>query len=62
MAVIGLVGAVAVHSAFNLSVLSAAPESTLSVFAWIWCAVIIIMILFEEIKAVHRPLSTRGQT
>src|ERR1035437_6989182 len=62
MTIIGLVGAVAIHSAFNLSVLSAAPESTLSVFAWIWCAVIIIMILFEDIKAVHRPLSTGHST
>jgi RsiW-degrading membrane proteinase PrsW (M82 family) len=58
MAVIGLIGAVAVHSAFNLSVLSAAPQSTLSVFAWIWCAVIIIMILFEEIKAVRDPAAS----
>jgi RsiW-degrading membrane proteinase PrsW (M82 family) len=62
MIVTGLVGAVAIHSAFNLSVLSVAPQSTLSVFAWIWCAVIIIMILFEEIKAVHRPLSTSHST
>jgi len=62
MIVTGLVGAVAIHSAFNLSVLSIAPQNTLSVFAWIWCAVIIIMILFEEIKAVHRPLSTGHST
>lgn len=62
MIVIGLIGAVAIHSAFNLSVLSVSPQSTLSVFAWIWCAVIIIMILFEEIKAVRRPLSTGHST
>jgi len=62
MIIIGLVGAVAIHSAFNLSVLSVAPQNTLAVFAWIWCAVIIIMILFEEIKAVHKPLSTISQT
>jgi hypothetical protein len=57
MTIIGLVGAVAIHSAFNLSVLSASPQSILSIFAWIWCAVIVIMILFEEIKAIHVPLS-----
>jgi len=62
MTIIGIVGAVAIHSAFNLSVLSVAPQGTLSVFAWIWCAVIIIMILFEEIKVVHRPLSTGHST
>jgi RsiW-degrading membrane proteinase PrsW (M82 family) len=55
MAVIGLLAAIAVHSTFNLSVLAAAPQNTLSVFAWIWCAVVILIILFEEIKAVHPP-------
>jgi RsiW-degrading membrane proteinase PrsW (M82 family) len=60
MAVTGIIVATAIHSAFNLSVLSAAPQSTLSVFAWIWCAVIILMILFEEVKAVRAPaLATR---
>jgi len=63
MALAGLVGAVAIHSAFNLSVLSTAPQGTLSVFAWIWCAVIVIMILFEEVKTVHSPsLSPAGTT
>jgi len=57
MAAVGIVVAVAIHSAFNLSVLSTSPQNTLSVFAWIWCAVIVIMILFEEIKAIRVPLS-----
>lgn len=57
MALIGIAGAVAIHSAFNLSVLSAAPQGTLEVFAWIWCAIVVLIILFEEIKAVHAPLS-----
>jgi RsiW-degrading membrane proteinase PrsW (M82 family) len=53
MGIIGLIGASAIHSAFNLSVLSSAPQNTISIFAWIWCAVIVLIILFEEVKAVH---------
>jgi len=60
MATIGLAGAVAIHSAFNLSVVSAAPSETLQIFAWIWGAVVVMMIFFEEIKGVHNPLSTKG--
>lgn len=55
LCLVGLAGASAIHSAFNLSVLSSAPQGTLSIFAWIWCAVVVLMILFEEIKAVHSP-------
>ena len=54
-AVIGVIGATAIHSAFNLSVLSTSPQGTLYVFAWFWCAVVVLMILFEEVKAVHSP-------
>ena len=57
MTIIGLAAATALHSAFNLSVLSAAPSATLPVFAWIWCAVIILIVLFEEIKAVKPRIS-----
>ena len=56
MVIIGVAAATAIHSTFNLSVISATPQNTLSVFAWIWCAVIVILILFEEIKVVHNPL------
>ena len=62
MVVIGIAGATAIHSAFNLSVISALPQNTLSIFAWIWCAVIVLLILFEEIKAVHRPHDSLSAT
>ncbi len=58
MALVGLIGASALHSAFNLSLLSAPHYSVIYVFAWIWCTVIILMILFEEIKAVRNPLKS----
>ena len=46
----GLAIAVALHSSFNLSIITATGTNTFKVFAWFWCAVVILMILFEEIK------------
>jgi protease PrsW len=51
-ALIGLILASALHAAFNLSIINSAPGDALKSFAWFWGAVIILIILFEEIKAV----------
>jgi RsiW-degrading membrane proteinase PrsW (M82 family) len=55
--ILGLVGAIALHTAFNLSIINASSADTLKTFGWVWGAVVIIIILFEEIKAVHPKLS-----
>lgn len=52
-AIIGLAGAIALHATFNLSIINASSIDTLKAFAWIWGAVVILIILFEEVKAVH---------
>jgi RsiW-degrading membrane proteinase PrsW (M82 family) len=49
---VGILIAITLHSAFNLSIINVSTTSTLKVFAWVWCAIIILMILFEEIKVV----------
>jgi RsiW-degrading membrane proteinase PrsW (M82 family) len=54
---LGLVCGIAVHSAFNisLSINMSAPNSgtdTLKTFGWIWLGVVIMIILFEEIKGI----------
>ncbi len=51
--VVGLIGAITLHAAFNLSIISTSSGDTLKTFGWVWGAVVIIIILFEEIKAVH---------
>ncbi len=56
-AIVGLAGAIALHAAFNLSIISANSTDTLKTFGWVWGAVVIVIILFEEIKAVHPQLS-----
>jgi protease PrsW len=55
-ALIGLVIASGLHAAFNLSIISSTAGDALKSFAWVWGAVVILIILFEEIKAVKKPV------
>lgn len=48
----GVAAAIVLHAAFNISIVDASPTDTLKTFSWIWLAVVIMIILFEEIKAV----------
>ncbi len=52
-AIIGLGAAIAFHTAFNLSIIASGTVDSLKVFSWVWGAVVILIILFEEIKVVH---------
>lgn len=56
-AIVGLILATALHAAFNLSIINADPTSTLKTFAWFWLAVVILIMLFEEVKVV-KPRQT----
>ena len=49
---VGIVIAIAMHAAFNLAIINSDMSDILKTFAWIWAAVIIIIIFFEEIKSV----------
>jgi RsiW-degrading membrane proteinase PrsW (M82 family) len=51
--VVGLGVATALHTAFNLSIISSTSVDTLKVFAWVWGAVVILIIIFEEIKGLE---------
>jgi hypothetical protein len=48
----GVAGAIAIHTGFNLSIINASASDTLKTFGWIWGAVVILIVLFEEVKAV----------
>jgi len=50
---VGLAGAIALHATFNLSIINATSTDTLKAFGWIWGAVVVLIILFEEVKAVR---------
>jgi RsiW-degrading membrane proteinase PrsW (M82 family) len=59
-AISGLAIASGLHAAFNLSIINNTPGDALKSFAWFWGAVIILIILFEEIKAVKPRWSSEG--
>lgn len=50
---IGIILAVALHSGFNLAIIHSSEMTTLRVFGWVWGAAVILIILFEEVKAVR---------
>ncbi len=51
--VTGVALAITLHSSFNLAIIYSSAMTTLRVFGWVWCAAVILIILFEEVKAVH---------
>ena len=57
-AAVGLGTAIALHAAFNLSIVNATDMDTLRAFGWVWGAVVILIVLFEEVKVVQPRLST----
>ncbi|MEK7501835.1 MAG: PrsW family glutamic-type intramembrane protease [Patescibacteria group bacterium] len=54
---IGLAVAIALHASFNLSIINSSASDVLKTFGWIWLAVIILIILFEEVKAVKPKMT-----
>lgn len=55
-ATVGIIIAIVIHTSFNLSIIEASASDTLRTFSWIWGAVVIMIILFEEIKVVRPKL------
>lgn len=51
--IFGIILSIALHASFNLAIIYGTATTTLKVFGWVWCAVVILIILFEEVKAVH---------
>ena len=58
--IIGLLAAVIVHAAFNIAITDVGSADTLKAFAWVWGAVVILIVLFEEVKAVRPEKGTSG--
>ena len=51
--IVGLILATALHAAFNLSIISSETSSVLKIFAWVWVAVVVLILIFEEIKGIE---------
>ncbi len=56
--VIAMIAAIFLHTIFNVSIVasSGSVNGALQIFVWIWSAVVIMIVLFEEIKAVKPKL------
>ncbi len=50
--IIGVILAIALHASFNLFIINETVTNTLKVFSWVWISVVILIILFEEIKGI----------
>lgn len=55
--VIGLSAAIALHSLFNVYILKGGGSGgyTISVFAFVWLAVILLLVGFEKVKQLKKP-------
>ena len=53
---LGLLAAIALHASFNLAIMTAGTIDTLKAFGWVWGAVVVLIVLFEEVKAVRPKL------
>jgi RsiW-degrading membrane proteinase PrsW (M82 family) len=51
-AILGVILAVGLHASFNLSIINETVTNILKVFGWVWLSVVILIILFEEIKNI----------
>lgn len=48
----GIILSIVLHASFNLSIINSTAINTLKVFGWVWIAVVILIILFEEVKGI----------
>ena len=51
--IIGVILAITLHASFNLSIINETVTNTLKVFGLVWVAVVILIMLFEEIKGIN---------
>lgn len=50
---IGVIGAVALHAFFNISIMNDTETTTLIAFGFVWILVIALMLVFEKVKRVY---------
>ncbi len=50
--ILGIILATTLHASFNLAIIRTTGTDTLKIFLWVWCAIVILIILFEEVKGI----------
>lgn|SRR5574343_112098 len=51
--IFGVILSIVLHASFNLSIINETVTNTLKVFGLVWVSVVILIILFEEIKGIN---------
>lgn len=54
--IIAFIVASSIHTIFNLSIVNTIPNEAIKVFAWVWVAAVMLIVLFEEVKSVRPKL------
>jgi protease PrsW len=58
--IFGVILAITLHAGFNLSIINETVTNTLKVFGWVWLSVVILIILFEEVKGIRPKSEVQG--
>ncbi len=54
---VGIILAIALHTAFNFFIINEAASVTLATLSFVWIAIVVLMLFFEKIKKVY-PINT----
>jgi RsiW-degrading membrane proteinase PrsW (M82 family) len=49
----GIILAIALHAAFNLSIINETTSNTLATFGFVWIAIVVLMLFFEKVKKIY---------
>ena len=52
----GLLLAIVLHALFNTSIMNATEGGILGVFLFVWMGIIVLLLIFEKVKMMKRPL------
>lgn len=59
-ATVGLFLAIVLHTLFNTSIMNATGGGILVVFLFVWMGIIVLLLIFEKVKMMRRPLRRKN--
>jgi len=54
----GVVLAIVLHTLFNFFIMNSNGESILSIFFVVWIGIVVLILLFERVKRIRRPITS----
>ncbi|MES2437202.1 MAG: PrsW family glutamic-type intramembrane protease [Patescibacteria group bacterium] len=52
----GIIGAIALHTAFNLSIIGSDGNKAIYAFYTVWVALVVLLLSFEKVKQIKKPI------